>query len=78
MPKKRFRLSVHRHRIRRLLVEAWRLQKQPLYEAIPKEKQLQLFLIFADGTIPEYNVVEKAVGMGIDKFIKMQGAAKDA
>ena len=78
VPKKRFRLSVQRHRIRRLLSEAWRLQKQPLYEAIPHGKQLQLFLIFADGKLPEYELVRQAVKDSIDKLIKLQGAQKDA
>ena len=78
VPKKRFRLSVHRHRIRRLLAEAWRLQKGPLYAAIPAENQLQLFLIFADGSMPEFETIHKAVKEGIDKLANMQEAQKDA
>jgi ribonuclease P protein component len=75
IPKKKFRLSVHRHRVRRLMVEAWRLQKQALYDTIPAGKQLQVFLIFADATMPEYSLVEKAVKEAIDKLIKVQQQA---
>jgi len=71
IPKKRFRSSVHRHRIRRLIAEAWRLQKHDLYAAIPAEKQLQVFLIFADSTMPEFETIQKAVKEGIDKLVKL-------
>ena len=76
VPKKKFRLSVHRHRIRRLLAEAWRLQKQSLYQAVAAEQQLQVFLIFADGAMPQYAAIEKAVKDGIDRLIKIQEAEK--
>src|SRR4051812_9620085 len=48
VPKKKFRKAVARNRIKRLLREAWRLQKQELYDALPPETQLHLFLIFLD------------------------------
>lgn len=74
IPKKKFRLSVQRHRVRRLMAEAWRLQKQALYTSVPADKQLQVFLIFTDATMPEYSLVEKAVSEAIDKLIKVQEA----
>jgi len=46
IPKKRVRLAVNRNRIRRLLKEAWRLQKDLLYKNIPDGKQLHCFLIY--------------------------------
>ncbi|MBS1587794.1 MAG: ribonuclease P protein component [Bacteroidetes bacterium] len=75
IPKKKFRLSVQRHRVRRLMAEAWRLQKQALYTAVPAGKQLQVFLIFTDAAMPEYSLVEKAVSEAIDKLIKVQQEA---
>jgi ribonuclease P protein component len=65
VPKKKFRSSVHRHRIRRLMVEAWRLNKHTLYAAIPEAKQLHLFLIFTGTTMPDYTTVSQAVIKGI-------------
>jgi ribonuclease P protein component len=70
VPKKKFRSSVHRHRIRRLMAEAWRLNKHTLYAAIPESQQLHLFLIFTDAAMPEYDVVKAAVVKGIGKLVE--------
>ena len=71
VPKKKFRSSVHRHRIRRLMAEAWRLNKHALYPAIPAGQQLHLFLIFTDVTMPDYEVVKDSVIKGIDKLLTL-------
>jgi ribonuclease P protein component len=68
VPKKKFRLSVHRHRITRLLREAWRLNKHDLYAIIPPGKQLHLFLIFTDKEMPEFEKVQAAVIKAIEKL----------
>ena len=68
VPKKKFSSSVHRHRIRRLMAEAWRLNKHQLYTAIPQDKQLHLFFIFTGTAMPEYETVKDAVVKGIGKL----------
>ena len=68
VPKKKFRSSVHRHRIRRLLAEAWRLNKHLLYANVAAEKQQHLFLIFTDVKMPEYETVSTAVTKGINNL----------
>jgi ribonuclease P protein component len=68
VPKKKFPRSVDRHRIRRLMVEAWRLNKHILNTAMPAGTQLHLFLIFTDTALPEYGVVKDAVVKGIEKL----------
>lgn len=45
--------------------EAYRLNKHELYSAIPSGKQLHLFFIFTDTTLPDINVVTIAVLKGI-------------
>jgi len=71
VPKKKFRLSVHRHRITRLLREAWRLNKGQLYPAIPAGSQMHLFIIFTDNTMPDFPSIEKAMKKGIDKLMAL-------
>jgi len=44
-PKKKFRKAVSRNRLKRLMREAWRLQKAALYAVIPADAQLHLFII---------------------------------
>jgi ribonuclease P protein component len=65
VPKKKFGSSVRRHRIRRLMSEAWRLNKHTLYATIPPDKQLHLFFIFTDSAMPDYEAVKEAVIKGI-------------
>lgn len=68
VPKKKFRSSVHRHRIRRLMVEAWRLNKHTLYPAVPEAMQLHVFFIFNDTRMPDYGPVQEAMLKGIAKL----------
>jgi len=69
VPKKKFRSSVHRHRVRRLMVEAWRLHKHTLYPLIPADKQLHLFFIFTDNRMPDgYEPVKEAIVKGLNKL----------
>lgn len=69
VPKKKFRSSVDRHRIRRLMWEGWRLHKHLIYAAIPPGMELHLFLIFSDTTLPDYAKVEAALMKAIGKLI---------
>lgn len=68
VPKKKFRHSVDRHRIRRLIVESWRLSKAALYPDVPPGLQLHIFFIFTDKAMPEYGPVNAAVFAGIEKL----------
>jgi ribonuclease P protein component len=69
VPKKKIRKSVGRHRIRRQMVEAWRLNKHLVYPIVPPGKQLHLFFIFTDIAMPEYEVVQNGVLKCIDKLL---------
>jgi ribonuclease P protein component len=69
VPKKKFRSSVHRHRVRRLMVEAWRLNKQLLIDALPQGMALHVFLVFTGKEMPEYAQVLPAVKTGIERLI---------
>jgi ribonuclease P protein component len=71
VPKKKFSRSVHRHRIRRLMVEAWRLHKHTLYAAVPEHAHLHLFLIFTDVNEPDYELVRSKVVAGIEKLVQL-------
>ncbi|XZF16703.1 ribonuclease P protein component [Chitinophagaceae bacterium MMS25-I14] len=78
VPKKKFRHSVDRHRVRRMVFEAWRLQKQELYDAIPATLQLHIFLIFTHTAQPDIEQAKTAVHGCIRKLIKEFAAPKPA
>ncbi len=55
---KRFKKSVDRNRIKRLMRESYRLQKQPLYDQLCKSNiRLVLFFIYIGSEMPEYAIV---------------------
>jgi ribonuclease P protein component len=69
--KRNFKKAVSRNRIKRLMREAWRLQQYQL--TVPEGMQLQLFLIFTDKALPDYDTLFAAVGKGIIQLQKAIG-----
>ena len=69
---KHFKKAVDRNRIKRLLREAWRLQKAPLKTALEgKNRKLSVFIIYTGKELPEYAVLSIKVGVLIDKLIQL-------
>jgi ribonuclease P protein component len=61
VPKKKTPLSVHRQRIKRLIREAWRLNKHLLYNVLPAEIQLHVFFMFTNKGLPDYSEIEASM-----------------
>lgn len=78
VPKKKFRSSVHRHRVRRLMSEVWRLNKHTLYAAIPASLQLHVFLVFISADMPDYEVVQQAGIKAMNKLAEIAATLSDA
>jgi len=70
VPKKKFKKSVDRHRVRRLMVEAWRHRKHLLPPVVPAGMQLHVFLLFTDAALPEYATVEQAMTTATDRLLR--------
>lgn len=69
---KHFKKAVDRNRIKRLLREAWRLQKAPLKTALEgKNRKLSVFIIYTGKELPEYAALSIKVGVLIDKLIQL-------
>jgi ribonuclease P protein component len=66
-----FKKAVQRNRIKRLLREAYRTEKQPLHFHLSNnKKQLALFLLFIDKELPEYKTLKEKIKLCIQRIIR--------
>jgi len=67
-----FKKAVDRNRIKRLVREAWRLQKNDLQEKLQKKKTgLHLFLIYTGNEMTDYKLVFGKVTTIINKVLQL-------
>ena len=66
--KKKFKRAVDRNKIKRLVREAYRLNKHTLYDQL-EAKQLILHINYIAPKIPDYHGVEEVVKLGLKRII---------
>jgi ribonuclease P protein component len=67
--KKNFKKAVDRNRIRRLMKESWRLQKNELQLSLQSsQKSLDIFFIYTGKELPEYPFIYKKMEEVIQKL----------
>jgi ribonuclease P protein component len=66
-----FKRAVDRNRIKRLMREAYRLQKAPLEQALQtKQRRLALFLIYTGKELPEYALIKEKMEVVLKKLVQ--------
>ncbi|MBS1747877.1 MAG: ribonuclease P protein component [Bacteroidetes bacterium] len=71
-----FKNAVDRNRIKRLLREAYRTEQQSLHDFLNnKQKQLNVFLLFIDKSLPEYPSMKTKMKICINRLIKEMNEA---
>ena len=66
--KRRFKRAVKRNRVKRLVREAYRLNKHLLHPVIPPDQRLDILLIYIHDQLPTYVNIEKAMQHAIQKL----------
>lgn len=67
-----FKKAVDRNRIKRLMREAYRLQKQPLLDMLTgTDKKLGVFFIFSGDEVPDYKLVFEKMAAVIKRLQKI-------
>lgn len=66
-----FKRAVDRNRIKRLGREAYRLQRQSLYDhLVERQWMLAVFFIYTGKELPDYEVVTQKIGVALQKLMK--------
>ena len=69
--RKNFKRAVERNRIKRLLRETYRTEKPVLLNYLQQnKKQIALFFLYIDKSLPEYHVLKEKMQQAIEKLIK--------
>ena len=71
VPKRAFPKAISRNRIKRLMREAWRLNKFWLYDKIDSEKQFAFMVIYTGREEKSLKEIENAMRRMNRKFLKM-------
>lgn len=70
-----FKKAVDRNRIKRVIRESWRLQKNQLQEHLQAgNKKLSVFILYTNKEIPEYDFVFEKITHVINRLIKIVDA----
>lgn len=68
-----FKRSTDRNRMKRLIRESWRLQKNELQAKLKEDgKQLNVFFIYTGKELADFESIKKATAAVIQKLLRMQ------
>ncbi|MBS1774717.1 MAG: ribonuclease P protein component [Bacteroidetes bacterium] len=68
VPKKKFRKAVQRNKIKRLMREAWRTQKDAILASDISGMELHCFIIYTSVEMPSFTTIKQAMSKLVEKL----------
>ena len=69
VPKKRIKKAVHRNRVKRLIRESYRLNKELVHDINLGNQSLDIAFVYVKNTISDYREIYKAMQKALDKIV---------
>lgn len=70
VPKRLFRKAVHRNRIKRLIREVYRKNKN-LLSGLPEDHKIRFIIVYTSSELPDYRIVEEKLTGALKKLRKI-------
>jgi ribonuclease P protein component len=79
VPKRNFKKAVHRNYIKRLMREAYRLNKEALFKAlIEKNVKIHILFTFIGNDLPDFKAVESKIILTLQSLIELNEKSTDS
>lgn len=79
VPKRNFKKAVHRNYIKRLMREAYRLNKKALFDVlIEKNVKIQVLFTFISNDLPTFKIVESKIILTLQSLIELNEKNTDS
>lgn len=68
---RKFKKAVHRNYVKRILREAYRIEKLPLHQFLQQQnKQVAVFILYLDKALPPFEVIKAKMPLALQRLVR--------